>query len=95
MGLGLGLGLGLGSQLGFLQASDPNPNPNPNPTQETNILRGNYAFKGRAWADVSDQAKDFISRLLVQNPKARLSGKQALHHPWIVGRAQAAHGLEP
>ena len=74
---------------------DPNPNPNPNPTQETNILRGNYAFKGRAWADVSDQAKDFISRLLVQNPKARLSGKQALHHPWIVGRAQAAHGLEP
>ena len=56
--------------------------------KETNILRGNYAFKGRAWADVSDQAKDFISRLLVQNPKARLSGKQALQHPWIVRRAQ-------
>ena len=37
------------------------------------------------------QAKDFISKLLVQNPKARMTGKQALQHPWIVKRANLSN----
>ena len=33
---------------------------------------------------MSTEAKDFISKLLVQNPKARLNGKQVLRRPWIM-----------
>jgi len=56
--------------------------------KKSNILRGNYSFQGRAWRAVSDEAKDFVSKLLVQNPKERRSAKEALEHPWIVKRAQ-------
>jgi len=59
--------------------------------KEAKILRGQYSFKGNSWSHVSQDAKDFIAKLLVQNPKARLTGKQALQHPWIVKRAQLSN----
>lgn len=35
------------------------------------------------FASISHDAKDFIQRLFVQNPKERMSVDQALAHPWI------------
>ena len=40
-------------------------------------------LQGKAWASVSDEAKDFIAKVLVQNPKARLTGKQARGKEWV------------
>mmetsp|Transcript_84064 Transcript_84064/g.238230 ORF Transcript_84064/g.238230 Transcript_84064/m.238230 type:complete len:1241 (+) Transcript_84064:538-4260(+) len=41
------------------------------------------------WDDVSDDAKDFVRRMLDPNPNTRLSPARALKHPWLT-RAMAA-----
>ncbi|KAI8809109.1 kinase-like domain-containing protein [Cladochytrium replicatum] len=49
-----------------------------------NILNGNYKFEPiDFWYDVSDAAKEFISKLLIVDPKVRMSAHQALQHPWL------------
>ena len=40
-------------------------------------------FPDAQWASVSEEAKDFIFRLLVQDPTARLTAAKAVHHPWL------------
>jgi len=47
------------------------------------ILSGVYDFPEPYWDDVSASAKDLIGRLLVVEPKNRLSATQALQHPWF------------
>lgn len=37
---------------------------------------------------ISEEAKDLISRILVRDPKARLSLDEVLQHPWIVNNAK-------
>ncbi|KAJ3092023.1 hypothetical protein HK102_011505 [Quaeritorhiza haematococci] len=57
------------------------------------ILSGNYRFEPEEfWMDVSEDAKDFIRKLLVVDASKRLSAKEALQHPWIkhVGADRAA-----
>jgi len=52
------------------------------------IMKADYDFPEDYWCDVSSEAKDFISRLLVVDPKKRMSGKEALKHPWLTGHAK-------
>ncbi|XP_063682072.1 calcium/calmodulin-dependent protein kinase type 1D-like [Bolinopsis microptera] len=47
------------------------------------IKRGKYNFDTSHWDSISSLAKDFINKLLRINPKKRMSGEQALDHPWI------------
>jgi serine/threonine protein kinase len=47
------------------------------------IVTGNWEFHDETWANISDDAKDFISELLVIDPLNRMTAKQALMHPWI------------
>lgn len=49
------------------------------------ISKGEFEFTSPYWDDVSDLAKDLISKLLVVNPAQRLSGDGILAHPWIKG----------
>jgi tRNA A-37 threonylcarbamoyl transferase component Bud32 len=49
------------------------------------IKRGEYKFPSQSWSDKSDDAIDFIISLLKSSPRRRLTTKQALMHPWIVG----------
>uniref|UniRef100_A0A3B1JC23 Si:ch211-27e6.1 n=1 Tax=Astyanax mexicanus TaxID=7994 RepID=A0A3B1JC23_ASTMX len=53
------------------------------------ILRGSYSFHCEVspWSSVSNQAKDFIERLLSLSPEQRMTAQQALAHPWLVGMA--------
>ena len=45
---------------------------------------GKYSFSPSSlWRGVSEEAKDFIRKLLVINPKERMTAKQALDHQWI------------
>lgn len=50
------------------------------------VRRGLYSFKGAEWATVSDTAKDLISKLLMMDPRERLTAAQALEHPWILAQ---------
>jgi len=45
-------------------------------------LDGNYDFKDKVWDEISDDAKDLISKILVPE-KERLTPKECLNHPWI------------
>ena len=47
------------------------------------VAKGDYSFDAPAWKSVSPRAKDFIKKLLVTDPKARLTAQQALAHPWV------------
>uniref|UniRef100_A0A1B6C9X3 non-specific serine/threonine protein kinase n=1 Tax=Clastoptera arizonana TaxID=38151 RepID=A0A1B6C9X3_9HEMI len=49
----------------------------------TSIQEGLYDFPERDWADISDEAKDLIARLLVKEASLRLSAASVLAHPWI------------
>lgn len=52
------------------------------------IIRGKYKFRAADWADVSDEAKDFIRGLLKKNPEDRMNADDVLAHPWISNLAQ-------
>ena len=47
------------------------------------IQSGIYEYEEDYWEHITDSAKDFIDHLLVVNPDARYTAKQALEHPWI------------
>jgi len=47
------------------------------------ILEANYHFHSPYWDDVSTEAKDLIKKLLVVDPKDRLTAKQALEAAWF------------
>jgi len=53
------------------------------------IMKADYDFPEEYWKDISEDAKDFIRKLLVVNPAKRLTGKQALAHRWLSGNAPA------
>ncbi|KAL2917609.1 Calcium/calmodulin-dependent protein kinase type I [Polyrhizophydium stewartii] len=48
-----------------------------------NILSAKYTFEDEYWLDVSETARDFIRKLLIVDPAARMTAKQALAHPWL------------
>lgn len=55
--------------------------------QETfqNISLGEVDFPEELFEDVSAQAKDFVAKLLVLDPGARMTAKQCLRHEWLRG----------
>ncbi|XP_040277550.1 calcium/calmodulin-dependent protein kinase type IV isoform X1 [Bufo bufo] len=51
------------------------------------ILNCDYDFVSPWWDDVSLNAKDLVKKLIVFDPKKRLTTHQALQHPWVTGKA--------
>lgn len=49
----------------------------------TNISAVNYDFDEEYFVHTSELAKDFIRRLLVKDPKKRMTIEDSLQHPWI------------
>jgi calcium-dependent protein kinase len=47
------------------------------------VQSGDLEFPSPEWDDISDEAKDFIRKLLDRDPDRRPTAAQALHHPWI------------
>lgn len=47
------------------------------------IIHARYQFMDPYWTDVSDTAKDLVSKLLQVDPKKRYTTKQVLAHPWV------------
>ncbi|VVC41712.1 Hypothetical protein CINCED_3A009025 [Cinara cedri] len=53
--------------------------------QETfcNISNADIDFPDELFEDVSEEAVDFIRKLLVKDPRERLTAKECLKHPWL------------
>ncbi len=47
------------------------------------IMHGTVEFYSPHWEFVSTEAKDFISKLLLVKPAARMTARQAMKHPWF------------
>ncbi|ORY27639.1 kinase-like domain-containing protein [Naematelia encephala] len=56
-------------------------------------MKGRIHFHERFWRKVSDTAKDFIKKMLVVDPKQRMSAAEALRHPWLVSGAATDNDL--
>lgn len=49
------------------------------------IMLGKYEFASPYWDEISDAAKNLVSRLLTVDPQKRATPADVLAHPWIVG----------
>ena len=49
------------------------------------ILHGDLTFDSPDWDEISDEAKDFVSKLMCVDVDKRLTCEQALQHIWITG----------
>ncbi|XP_019172026.1 PREDICTED: calcium-dependent protein kinase 18-like [Ipomoea nil] len=47
------------------------------------VLRNKPDFRRKPWPSISNSAKDFVKKILVKDPYARLTAAQALSHPWV------------
>ena len=47
------------------------------------ILDATFTFPNTEWANVSTEAKDLISHLLVKEASKRYSVEDVLNHPWL------------
>lgn len=52
-----------------------------------NILACQWNFEEQEFVDTSEEAKDFISRLLIVNKSWRMGACEALRHPWLADPA--------
>ncbi|XP_020287179.1 phosphorylase b kinase gamma catalytic chain, skeletal muscle/heart isoform isoform X2 [Pseudomyrmex gracilis] len=48
-----------------------------------NIMEGKYSFTSPEWSDITEAPKDLIRKLLVVDPKKRISIKDALEHSFF------------
>ncbi|XP_015247328.1 PREDICTED: myosin light chain kinase 3-like isoform X2 [Cyprinodon variegatus] len=52
-----------------------------------NILACQWNFEEEEFRDISDEAKDFITRLLVKSKSWRMSATESLRHAWLSDRS--------
>lgn len=55
------------------------------------IISGTYSLEGEFWEDVSDDAKDFIKRLLEVDEAQRMSASEAFDHRWLNNAGRKSH----
>uniref|UniRef100_A0A1B6FN80 Obscurin n=1 Tax=Cuerna arida TaxID=1464854 RepID=A0A1B6FN80_9HEMI len=52
-------------------------------TTLTNVKENRWEFREDLWTNLSSEARDFVSKLLVYDAEGRLDVKAALRHPWL------------
>lgn len=52
------------------------------------IMSGTFSTHKQAWVDLTEEARDFIQKLLTVDPKKRWSATEAILHPWILHNAE-------
>ncbi|XP_010213783.1 PREDICTED: myosin light chain kinase 2, skeletal/cardiac muscle [Tinamus guttatus] len=55
-----------------------------------NVLAANWYFDEETFESVSEEAKDFVSNLIIKEKSARMSAGQCLQHPWLNSLAEKA-----
>lgn len=54
------------------------------------IKKGQYSFPSPFWDEISDSAKDLITKLLAMDAKERLTAAEVLQHQWVANEDSAA-----
>jgi serine/threonine protein kinase len=47
------------------------------------IRLGKYSMNGARWERITEEGKDFVSRLLVVDPEKRMTAEEGLRHKWL------------
>ncbi|KAH7554201.1 hypothetical protein JRO89_XS12G0133600 [Xanthoceras sorbifolium] len=47
------------------------------------VLKGELDFLSEPWPSISENAKDLVRKMLVRDPKKRLTAHEVLCHPWV------------
>ncbi|KAL8245315.1 hypothetical protein R6Q59_011573 [Mikania micrantha] len=47
------------------------------------VLRGKLDFSSDPWPSISESAKDLVRKMLIKNPRKRITAHEILCHPWI------------
>ncbi|XAR54348.1 Non-specific serine/threonine protein kinase [Bertholletia excelsa] len=47
------------------------------------VLHGDLDFTSGPWPSISESAKDLVRRMLVRDPRRRLTAHEVLCHPWV------------
>ena len=47
------------------------------------IKNGKYEYVSPYWDDITENAKDIVSKMLEINPDRRLTAKEVANHPWL------------
>uniref|UniRef100_A0A4X2L9E1 Myosin light chain kinase 2, skeletal/cardiac muscle n=1 Tax=Vombatus ursinus TaxID=29139 RepID=A0A4X2L9E1_VOMUR len=55
-----------------------------------NVLAANWYFDEETFETISEEAKDFVSKLIIKTPRERMSAAQCLAHPWLNNLAEKA-----
>ncbi|KAJ6655904.1 hypothetical protein lerEdw1_004674 [Lerista edwardsae] len=55
-----------------------------------NVLASNWYFDDEAFEGISDEAKDFVSHLIIKDKSFRMNAAQCLQHPWLNNLAEKA-----
>ncbi|XP_051529440.1 caM kinase-like vesicle-associated protein [Myxocyprinus asiaticus] len=58
------------------------------------ILSGDYEFDSPYWDEISDSAKNLVSRLMEVDQDQRLTAQEAINHEWISGNAASDKNIK-
>lgn len=47
------------------------------------VLHGDLDFSPEPWPSISEEAKDLVRKMLVRDPRKRLTAHEVLCHPWV------------
>lgn len=47
------------------------------------VLKGELDFISDPWPSISESAKDLVRRMLIRDPKKRMTAHEVLCHPWV------------
>ncbi|XP_041019662.1 calcium-dependent protein kinase 29-like [Juglans microcarpa x Juglans regia] len=54
------------------------------------ILEGNLDLQSAPWPNISTGAKDLVGKMLMEDPKKRITAADALEHPWLKEDGEAS-----
>ncbi|XP_074295392.1 CDPK-related kinase 5-like isoform X2 [Silene latifolia] len=58
------------------------------------VLKADPSFTEPPWPSLSDEAKDFVKRMLNKDPRKRITASQALCHPWLRNQGEVKVPLD-
>ncbi|CAD6206963.1 unnamed protein product [Miscanthus lutarioriparius] len=47
------------------------------------VLHGRLDFESEPWPSITEGAKDLVRRMLIRDPRKRLTAHEVLRHPWV------------
>lgn len=59
------------------------------------VVRGRFSLSGPEWYNVSENAKGLLHALLTEDPRERITARDALSHPWFEGLTPHPETLGP